>query len=106
LEGFSLGCDRLKNHRPEAETEMTPEEVNEVTREVAREAAREAVREMMTTLGIDASNPAAIIETQKDFQFNRSLRLARNTVVRQTLITAVGLLVAGIAGLIYMHFRR
>jgi hypothetical protein len=81
---------------------MTPEEISEI----AREAAREAVRETLTMLGIDASNPAAIIEAQKDFQFMRSLRMARNTVARQSLITAVGVLIAGLAGLIYMHFRQ
>ncbi len=80
----------------------TPDEITEI----AREAAREAVREMMTTLGIDASNPAAIIEAQKDFQALRSWRQSIQTVQRHGMITAVGVLVVGILGMIYMHFRQ
>ena len=77
---------------------MTEDEI----RDVARTAAREAVHEMMIGLGADVSNPAAIIEMQKDFQSLREWRQSMQAVRRHGLITAVGVIVVGVLGLIYM----
>jgi hypothetical protein len=81
---------------------MTDDEV----REIARTAAREAVREMMIAMGVDTSNPAAIIEMQKDFQSLRDWRQSMQAVRRHGLMTAIGVLTVGTLGLIYMHFMH
>lgn len=59
----------------------------------------ETVAETMLKLGIDVSDP---IELQKDMQHLREWRESIATVKRQGIITAVGLLVAGFLGLIWM----
>lgn len=81
---------------------MTDDEV----REIARTAAREAVREMMIAMGVDTSNPAAIIEMQKDFQSLRDWRQSMQAVRPHGLMTAIGVLTVGTLGLIYMHFMH
>ena len=79
---------------------MTEEDI----RDIARTAAREAVHEMMIGLGADVSNPAAMIEMQKDFQSLREWRQSMQAVRRHGLITAVGVIVVGVLGIIYMNF--
>lgn len=81
---------------------MTDDEI----REIARTAAREAVREMMIAMGVDTSNPASMIEMQKDFQSLRNWRESMQTVKRQGIISAVGVIVVGLLGMIYMHFMQ
>lgn len=77
---------------------MTEAEV----RKIAHEAARQAVKETLTALGVDADHP---LEAQKDFQMLRDWRRSADTVKRQSLITAVGILTAGIIGAIVMYFK-
>lgn len=79
---------------------MTEEEISDI----ARTAAREAVHEMMISLGADVSNPAAMIEMQKDFQSLREWRQSMESVKRHGLLTAVGIIVIGILGMIWMNF--
>lgn len=81
---------------------MTDDEI----RGIAKTAAREAVREMMVQMGADTSNPAAMIEMQKDLQALRDWRQAMEAVKRQGIVTAVGVIVVGLLGLIYMHFTQ
>lgn len=69
---------------------------NEVRRIVA-----ETVAETLIRLGIDPKDPT---ETQADMQHLRSWRRSTETVKRQTIITAVGILTAGFLGLIYTVF--
>lgn len=73
---------------------------------ISQTAAREAVREMLLAMGVDASDPAAMIEMQKDFQSLRQWRKSVQDVQRYSIITAVGILISGVAGMIYMHFRH
>jgi len=79
---------------------MTEEEI----RDIARTAAREAVHEVMISLGADVSNPAAKIEMQKDFQSLREWRQSMQAVRRHGMLTAVGFIVVGVLGIIYMNF--
>ena len=79
---------------------MTEDEI----RDIARTAAREAVHELMISLGADVSNPAAKIEMQKDFQSLREWRQSMLAVRRHSLLTAVGIVVVGVLGILYMHF--
>lgn len=78
---------------------------NEV-REIAQAAARAAVHEMMITIGVDASKPEAMIEMQKDFQSLREWRRSMESVRRHGLLTAVGVIVVGILGLIWMDLVK
>ena len=77
---------------------MTEAEV----RKIAHEAARQAVKETLTALGVDADHP---LEAQKDFQMLRDWRRSAETVKKQSLVTAVGILTAGIIGAIVMYFN-
>ena len=79
---------------------MTDDEI----RDMARTVAREVVHEMMLTMGVDASKPAGLIEMQKDFQSLREWRQSMQAVRRHGLLTAVGIIVVGVLGLIYMKF--
>jgi hypothetical protein len=70
---------------------------------VAKAAAKEAIGEWMLTLGVDASDPQAIIAIQKDFAMLRALRESMELVRRKSITTAVGLLVAGLlAALVFV----
>ena len=79
---------------------MTEDEI----RDIARTAAREAVHELMISLGADVSNPAAKIEMQKDFQSLREWRQSMQAVRRHGLLTAAGVVVVGVLGVLYMNF--
>lgn len=60
------------------------------------------VAETLLTLGIDADDP---IEFQRDMQHLRQWRESMATVKRQSLMTAVGILVAGFLGLLWMAIK-
>ena len=77
--------------------------IDDDTRELVRTAAREAVHEMLIAVGVDASNPAAVIEMQKDFQSLREWRQSLESVKRHGLLTAIGVVVVGILGMIWMN---
>jgi hypothetical protein len=59
----------------------------------------ETVDATLLKLGIDATDP---LEFQADMQHLRAWRQSVNTVKRQSLMTAIGILTTGILGLIYM----
>ena len=61
-----------------------------------------AVSETLLKLGIDAKNPT---EMQADMRHLREWRQSVNTVKRQGLITAVGVITAGILGLIWLAIK-
>ncbi|MER9833424.1 hypothetical protein NKJ28_00405 [Mesorhizobium sp. M0145] len=77
---------------------MTEDEV----KAIADQAARAAVKETLLTLGFAVDKP---IEAQADMQFIRKLRESTETVKRQTLITAVGVITVGILGLIWLAIK-
>lgn len=81
---------------------MTDDEI----RDMARTVAREVVHEMMLTMGVDASKPAGLIEMQKDFQSLREWRNSMDAIRRHGLLTAIGVIVVGILGLIWMSFGK
>lgn len=67
-----------------------------------RKIVAEAVAETLTRLGIEASEP---LEVQKDMQHLREWRESIATVKRQSLITAIGILVAGALGIVWMAVK-
>ena len=81
---------------------MTDDEI----RDMARTVAREVVHEMMLTMGVDASKPAGLLEMQKDFQSLREWRNSMDAIRRHGLLTAIGFIVIGILGLIWMSFGK
>lgn len=72
---------------------------------IASDAAREAVKEMLLVLGIDISDPKALLETQKDFAHNRSWREATETIRTKGLVVATGIVISGILGAAWMAIR-
>lgn len=69
---------------------------------IASETARAAVQETLLAMGVDVSDPRSIQEMQKDMAHVRVWRTSIETVQRQSLIAAVGIIISGLAGLIWM----
>lgn len=67
-----------------------------------RKIVAETVKETLTRMGIPADDP---IEVQKDMAHLRAWRESVATVKRQGLITAVGILTAGILGLLWLAIK-
>jgi hypothetical protein len=73
-----------------------------VTEAEIRRIVAETVDQTLTRLGVDTENP---IEFQRDLQHLRSWRESVATVKRQSLITAVGILIAGALGLLWLGLK-
>ncbi len=70
---------------------------NEIRRIVA-----ETVDQTLTRLGVDTENP---LEFQRDLSHLREWRKSVATIKRQSLITAVGVIIAGVLGLIWLGIK-
>jgi hypothetical protein len=79
---------------------LTAEDVQKIVERGAEEAARKAVIETLKQLGVDPGTP---FEMQRDFQHLRSWRQSVETMKRQGLISAVGVMVVGAMGLFWMY---
>jgi hypothetical protein len=73
-----------------------------MTEQEIRRIVAETVKETLTRIGIEADDP---LEAQKDFQHLRSWRTSTETIKRQGLLTSVGIVTAGIIGLIWMAIK-
>ena len=74
----------------------------DVTDERVHEIARAVINEMFLTLGVDATEPQALIELQHDFKFIRSWRESKDTIQSKGLGAAVVFVVtAALAWLTY-----
>lgn len=80
---------------------MTDEQLSALVKETAERTAEEVLRRTFLTLGIDMSNPSAIVSAQADMQHLRAWRNSVETVKRQGLLSAIGIIVAGIIGLVW-----
>ena len=80
---------------------MTDEEIAALVKETAERTAEEVLRHAFLSLGIDMTNPSAIVSAQADMQHLRAWRNSVETVKRQGLLTAVGIIIAGVIGLIW-----
>lgn len=67
-----------------------------------RKIVAETVKETLTRIGIEADDP---LEAQKDFQHLRSWRTSTETIKKQGIMTAVGIVTAGVLGLIWMAIK-
>lgn len=72
---------------------------------IASETAKAAVRETLLLMGVDVSDPKAIQEMQLDFAHTRRWRRSVETVGRQSLVSAVVILITGFAGAIWMAIQ-
>jgi hypothetical protein len=73
-----------------------------VTEHEVKKIVAEAVAETLLTLGIDTTDP---VELQKDMAHLRAWRESVATVKRQSLVTAVGIVIAGVLGLLWLGFK-
>ena len=89
-------------------------------REIAEQAAASAVRSTFLTLGIDVDDPIKAQEDfmvlrevgklvrdsefRKDMEHLRTWRLTMNQIKSKSLLTAVGILVTGGLGLLWVGF--
>ena len=67
-----------------------------------RRIVAETVDQTLTRLGVDTENP---IEFQRDLQHLRNWRESVATVKRQSLVTAVGVIIAGALGLMWLALK-
>lgn len=67
-----------------------------------RKIVAETVEETLTRLGIAADDP---FEVQKDMQHLRAWRESVATIKRQGLVTAVGIFMTGLIGLVYLALK-
>jgi len=67
-----------------------------------RKIVAETVEQTLTRMGIQAADP---IEVQRDMQHLRSWRTSTETIKRQSLLTAIGVLTAGVLGIIWMAIK-
>ena len=67
-----------------------------------RKIVAETVAETLTRMGIPADDP---IEVQKDMAHLRAWRESVATVKRQGIITAVGILTAGLLGILWLAIK-
>jgi hypothetical protein len=73
-----------------------------MTREEISAVVRESVLQTLTELGVDAENP---LEMQKDFAHVRAWRESTEEIKRKGLLTLVGILVTGLAGLVWVSIK-
>jgi hypothetical protein len=76
-----------------------------MTHDEADALAEAAVKRTFLTLGIDISDPEAVIKVQSDFKHLRMWRESTEAVKRKALLTAVGVIVAGALGYLLLTFR-
>ncbi len=73
-----------------------------MTEHEIRKIVAETVDQTLTRLGVDTQDP---LEFQKDMQHLRAWRESVATVKKQGLVTAVGIIVAGILGLMWLGLK-
>lgn len=80
---------------------MTRDEMNKT----AEEAADRAIGKLFLTLGVDLSDPKAVIAFQDDLRFLANWRESTQAVKRKALLTAVGVIITGALGYFWLVFR-
>lgn len=67
-----------------------------------KDLMKQAVNETLTSIGIETTDP---LEMQRDFQHLRDWRMAVDAVQGKSIMTLIGVLVAGAAGLAWLGLR-
>lgn len=74
-----------------------------MTEAEVRKLVADTVAETLLRLGVDTTDP---VELQKDMAHLREWRQSVQTVKRQSLITAIGILTVGVLGLIWAAISK
>jgi hypothetical protein len=69
---------------------------------IADRAAKTATAETLRVLGIDTAQP---FEMQRDFAHLRSWRLSVEAMRTKTILTAVGIVVTGVLGAVWLAIK-
>lgn len=69
---------------------------------VAARAAEETLRKFLLAIGVNVAEPSEALELQKDFAHVRESRLAVAAVKSKALMVAVGVVMTGIIGVLWM----
>lgn len=67
-----------------------------------RKIVAETVKETLTRMGIEADEP---FDVQKDMAFVRNWRTSSEAVKRQSILIAVGVVVTGLIGMVWMVLK-
>lgn len=73
-----------------------------LTREELQSLMRETIVQTLTSCGVDLSEP---IELQADFRFVRDWRRSTESIRGKAILAAVGLLVVGLLGVLWLGFK-
>lgn len=79
---------------------------NDEVRHIAEEAAKKAVRELLVTMGVNANDPDALLEMQRDFAHIRAWRLSVAAVRGTAIKTGVTVLVTGFLGALWLMIKQ
>ena len=77
---------------------------NQDFHEIARQAAHETLIQFFLALGIDASDPKALIEVQKDLSQMRNWRESTEAIKNKSIATAITVIVTGALGWAWLVF--
>ena len=83
---------------------VTRQEVQAISEEAANKAADKAIRGVLLAMGVDISDDEAVLKMQADFRHLRVWRESVDDVKRKTLLTAIGVIVTGVAGYLLIVF--
>jgi hypothetical protein len=72
---------------------------------IADESAKAALRDMLTMMGVDATDPKALLEMQQDFAHLRLWRESVETMRTKGLMVATGIIVTGVIGAIWLAIK-
>lgn len=78
------------------------EQVSEMTRDELKDLAKETAHEVLRGLGVDVDEP---LEFQKDMAHVRDWRKSSEAVKRSGLLAAVGVLVTGTLGALWLGIK-
>lgn len=74
-----------------------------LSREEIAEIVQQTVKETLTSMGIDTHDPIAM---QRDFQSLRDWRRASEAIQSKGVLTLVGIVAAGILGVIWLGLKH
>lgn len=72
---------------------------------VAHEAADNAVKKVFLTVGVDLTDPKAVIRFQDNLRFLGNWQESTQAVKRKALLTAVGVIITGALGYLFLAAR-
>lgn len=81
---------------------LTSEEI----KHLAEEAAKTAVRELLTAMGVNAHDPEALLEMQRDFAHVRNWRKSTDAIKGHGIKAAVTFVVTGALGYLVFLFHK